>query len=316
MDISNNVNEWVEFNLGQIVDATSTEIVDVGGFFVDTDIFQMYNMTLILNNEDNVTVALDVTIYDASGSVQMQAGMLIANRWDGSQIQPHPTYWDNATFYYAGHDWYDSYAFVGICAYIVNNNTEIPATNGYEDYPLDLTIQWTNRLNDYFVSVESLDVSTAAAVFNFTLPLPGDSNEFHGLLLNTTPGTWYNVSVMTGDISGRTHALYTSYDGRTHSTGWTDLNDEFVGSISDYSFQFGAISDSLFLELEMVRDQATDGFIWVKITPMATHQLLIEEITPLGPDILQVLGGVVIPAVIGVGVIVVVYIVYVKKFKK
>jgi hypothetical protein len=153
-------------------------------------------------------------------------------------------------------------------------------------------------------------------VFNFTLPLPGDSNEFHGLLLNTTPGTWYNVSVMTGDISGRTHALYTSYDGRTHSTGWTDLNDEFVGSISDYSFQFGAISDSLFLELEMVRDQATDGFIWVKITPMATHQLLIEEITPLGPDILQVLGGVVIPAVIGVGVIVVVYIVYVKKFKK
>ncbi|MHA2160727.1 MAG: hypothetical protein ACXABE_17665, partial [Candidatus Thorarchaeota archaeon] len=36
MDISNNVNEWVEFNLGQIVDATSTEIVDVGGFFVDT----------------------------------------------------------------------------------------------------------------------------------------------------------------------------------------------------------------------------------------------------------------------------------------
>lgn len=315
MAITNGVNEWVEFNMGSIVTETTTEIVDVGGFFVDTDIFQMYNMTIFLNNQDNVTVALDVTIYDASGRAMYSAGMLIANRWDGSQIQPHPTYWPNATFYYAGHDWSDS-AFVGICAYLVNNNTEIPATNGYTDYPLDLTIQWTNRLNDYFVNIESLDVSTAAASYNFTLPLPGSSSEFHGLQLNTTPGTWYNVSVMTADVSGFNAALYSGYDGRTHSTQWTDLNDEYIGSLAYLSFQFGAISDSLLLKLDIIRNQAIDGFIWVQITPMETHQLVVEEITPLGPDILGILGGIAIPAVVGVGVIVVVYIVYVKKIKK
>ena len=315
MEVSNNVNEWVEFNLGQIVDVTTTEIVDVGGFFVDTDIFQMYNMTIFLNNEDNVTVGLDVTIYDASGREMYSAGMLIANRWDGSQIQPHPTYWANATFNYAGHDWSDS-AFVGVCAYLVNNNTEIPATNGYIDYPLDLTVQWTNRLNDYFVNIESLDVSTSAASYNFSLPLPGSSNEFHGLVLNTTPGTWYNVSVMSADIGGRFVTLYSGYDGRTHTTGWTDLNDAYVGVTQDYSIQFGAISDNLLLEFQLTRNQAVDGFLYVLITPMETNPLVFEEIAPLGPDILAVLGGVAVPAVIGVGVIVIVYIVYVKKFKK
>ena len=316
MVIPSYVNHWVEFNLGPMVDDTNTIINDIGGFIVDTDIFQMYNMTIFLNNQDNVTVALDVTIYDTSGHEIHNAGMLLANRWDGSQIQPHPTYWANDTFSYLGQDWYDGHAFVGICAYLVNNNTEIPATNSYGDYPVDLTIQWTNSLNDYFVNVESLDVSTGAAEYNFTLPYPGDANELHGLMLNTTQGTWYNVSVMSGDIGGRTPTLYSSYDGRTHSTSWTDLNDEYVGTLQDYSFQFGAISDYLFLEFDLARNQAIDGFLWVRITPIETHQLLVEPVTPLGPDILAILGGVVLPVAIGVGVIVVVYIVYVKKFKK
>ncbi|MHA2080785.1 MAG: hypothetical protein ACW99H_06545 [Candidatus Thorarchaeota archaeon] len=316
MDLVSGVNEWVEFNMGTIVSNTTTQIVDVGGFFVDTEFFQMYDMTIFLNNEDNVTVALDVTIYDASGRSLYSAGMLIANRWDGSQIQPHPTYWDNATFYYAGHDWYEGNAFVGICAYLVNNNTEIPATNGYEDYPLDLTIEWTNSLNDAFVNVENLDVATGAASFNFTLPLPGNPGEIHGLLLNTTPGTWYNVSVRNADVSGFSAVLYSAFDGRTHSTAWSDLNDAYVGILSGFSFQFGAISDSLLLELDIARNQAIDGFMWVQITPMDTHQLVIKEVTPLGPDILGFLGGIAIPVVVGVGVIVVVYIVYVKRYKK
>jgi hypothetical protein len=316
MVIANNVNEWVEFNIGPIVSETTTEIVDIGGFWFAPDIFQLYNMTIFINNEDNVTVGLDVTIYDGSGRTMYNAGMLIANRWDGSQIQPHPTYWANATFNYAGHDWSES-AFVGICAYLVNNNTEIPATNSYQDYPVDLTIQWTNRMNDYYVNILSLDVSTGPAAHNFTLPLPGTATEFHGLILNTTPGTWYNVSVMTGDINARSGTLYSEYDGRTHTTDWTDLNDAISGpTVTDYAFEIGAISDNLFLELEMDRDLSNDGFLWVQITPLETHPIEFEQITPLGPDLFGVLGGVVVPAVIGVGVIVVVYIVYVKKFKK
>lgn len=315
MSLVNGVNEWVEFNMGPIVSNTTMQFVDVGGFFVDTEVLQMYNMTIFLNNQDNITVGLDVTIYDASGRSMYNAGMLLANRWDGAQIQPHPTYWANATFIYAGHDWYDSHAFVGICAYLVNNNTEIPATNGYTDYPVDLTIQLQNRLNDYYVNVQNLDVSTGSAFHNFTLPLPGGSTEFHGLMLNTTPGTWYNVSVMTSEVSVFSSRLYSSYDGRTHTTQWTDLNDEYVGVLAEFSYQFGAISDNLLLELQLTRNPAV-GFLYVQITPMVTHQLVVEEVTPLGPDILGILGGVVLPVGIGVGVIVVVYIVYVKKFKK
>ena len=121
---------------------------------------------------------------------------------------------------------------------------------------------------------------------------------------------------MTSDVSGFNSRLYSSYDGRTHTTQWTDLNDAYVGVVSEFSYQFGAISDYLLLELQLTRNQAVDGFLYVRITPMETHQLVIEETTPLGPDILGLLGGIAIPAVVGVGVIVVVYIVYVKKFKK
>ena len=135
-------------------------------------------------------------------------------------------------------------------------------------------------------------------------------------MLNTTLGTWYNVSIMTADVVGRGGILYSEYDGRTHSTSWTDLNDELVGSLADYSFQFGAISDYLFLQIDITRNQAIDGFLYVQITPMETNRLLVEPVTPLGPDILGILGGVVLPVAIGAGVIVVVYIVYVKKFKK
>ncbi len=315
MVIDDGVNEWVEFNIGPVVSDTTTQIVDVGGFFVDTEIFQMYNMTIFLNNQDNVTVGLDVTIYDASGRALYSAGMVLANRWDGSQIVPHPVYWDNSTFYYLGHDWYDSQAFVGICAYLVDNNT-VGATNNYQDYPVDLTIHWESRLNDYFVNIDNLDVIEASGSHNFLIPVGGDSSELYGLMLNTTPGTWYNVSVTTDNVTTFSAILYSAYDGRTHRTPWDDLVDSYTGNIAEFSFQFGAVSDYLFFEFDITRNPSLNGFLLVEITPMETHPLLVEGITPLGPDLLAILGGIAIPAAIGVGVIVVVYIVYVKKYKK
>jgi hypothetical protein len=311
MDITNNVNEWVEFNIGPIVDDTSTGIVDVGGFFVDTDFFQMYNWTLFLTNPDNVTVYLEITIYDASGNPLYIDSSVLANWWDGSQIIPHSTFANNETYTYTGQD--ADPAFIGICTTFVENNTV--GGSYYEDYPVNFTIQVQNRMDDWFVNILDIDVSNTALI-NYTLPLPGSANEYHGLVLNTTPGTWYNVSVITGDVSGFTAEYYSVYDGRTHMVDWADLNDYYVGSASDLSFQFGAISELSFLELQLARALVADGFLFVKITPMTTHQLVVEEITPLGPDILGILGGVALPAAIGVGVIVVVYIVYVKKVKK
>jgi len=318
MSIANNVNEWVEFNLGPVVDATSAGFNDVGGFFVDTTYFQPYNMTLILDNPDNITVGVEVSIYDTSGNLFYTSSTDLANRWDGSQIVPHPSIWNNDTFNYMGQMWYDGPAVVGICTYSVANNTQ-GATNYYHDYTVNLTIQWTNRMDDFYMNIQNLDVNNTA-FYNFTLPFPGRPAESHGLMLNTTPGTWYNVSILTGtDVTGLTAELYSIYDERTHWVGWTDLSDYLVGSDSppsDMGFQFGAISQQSFLEIQISRDQLADGYLWVKITPMETHPLMVEEVTPLGPDILAILGGVAIPLAVGVGVIVVVYIVYVKRIKK
>jgi hypothetical protein len=318
MDISNSVNEWVEFNLGPIVDTTSAGFDDVGGFFVDTTFNHLYNMTLILDNPDNITVGVEVSIYDTSGNILYISSTDLANRWDGSQIVPHPSIWNNDTFNYMGQQWYDGPGIVGICATYVANNTQ-GATNYYGDYTVNLTIQWTDRTNDLYMNVQDLDVSSTA-LYNFTLPQPGRPLEAHGLMLNTTPGTWYNVSILSGtDATDLSAELFSVYDGRTHWIGWTDLNDYLVGSDSppsDMGFQFGAISEQSFLHIQISRDQLVDGFLWVKITPMETHPLLVEEVTPLGPDILALLGGIAIPAAVGVGVIVVVYIVYVKRIKK
>jgi hypothetical protein len=169
-------------------------------------------------------------------------------------------------------------------------------------------------MDDYYTNILLLDVSSTG-FHNISLPLPGSGTEYHGLVLNTTPGTWYNVSVMTGDVTDYTAILRSAYDGRTHQVSWTDLNDYEVGSTGDWSFQFAAFSELSFLHFALSRSLSDDGFLYVKITPMTTHQLDVEQVTPLGPDILAMLGGVAIPAAIGVGVIVVVYIVYVKKVK-
>ena len=315
MDISNGVNEWVEFNIGPIVSDTETDIVDVGGFFVDTAYFQLYNMTLLLKNEDNVTVDLQVRVYDGSGAQRYSYVSTLANWWDGSQILPNPSYSNNDTYTFGTQTWYDSYAFVTICAYNVRNNTG-GSPNYYEDYPVDLTIQWTNRLTDYYDSIWLFDVRGGATDQNRTLPLPGSSTEMHPLFINATPGVWYNVSVKTADVTGFSATLFSAYEGRVHTTQWNDLDDEVTGTLADLSFQFGAISDYLLLEIDIARDQSIDGFMWIQITPMVTHQLDVKAATPPGPNILGLLGSIGIPLAVGAGVIVVVYFVYVKRFKK
>ncbi|MFW9769604.1 MAG: hypothetical protein ACFFEM_12350, partial [Candidatus Thorarchaeota archaeon] len=314
MVIDAGVNEWAEFNIGPIVSETRTNIVDVGGFFFDAETFHMYNLTLFLNNEDNVTVDLEVTLYDAVGWELYSVGMTLANRWDGSQIVPHPSIWDNDTLSYAYQAWYEGQAFLSICAYSVDNNTQ-GATNGYTDYSVDLTLQWMNMDDQYYAGIESLDVSAGSASTNITLLTPATPSEWWGVRLNATPGVWYNVSVMTGGLNDIGNGIFSLYAGSGHWTGSGDLADTTVGSVSQYEFQFGAISDTIQIDFYAQRNPV-DGFIWIEITPMETNQLEIQPITPLGPDILSILGSVAIPAIIGVGVIVVVYIVYVKRFKK
>ncbi|MFW9805347.1 MAG: hypothetical protein ACFFFK_01300, partial [Candidatus Thorarchaeota archaeon] len=273
-----------------------------------------YNITLFLNNEDNVTVWLDVTLYDSSGSGLYSTTMTLANRWDGSQIIPHPSFWDNGTISYPHQSWIEGQSYLAICAYTVSNNTA-GATNDYIDYPVDLTIQVMNMDDQYFRGFDSLDVTAGAASTNITLLLPPIPSEDWAVWLNTTPGVWYNVTVKTGGLNDMDVGLFSLYAGMGHWTGWTDLDDTYVGSLSEFSFQFGAISDTLQMDLYTTRNPV-DGFVWLEITPMETTPLDIQPVTSPGPNILALLGGVAVPLVVGVGVIVVVYIVYVKRFKK
>lgn len=308
------VYEWVKFNLNPLTTETQTGFTYVGGFQVSSQVFRTYNLSLFLNNRDNVTVRFEQSVYDSSGLLIDTSAFNLANRWDGSTVIPHPSIANNWTEVIAWNRYYDGPVYVTYCAWEVLNNTQ-GATNEYMDYTVDVTLDWVSNYANRYDRIVTLDVAAGASSDNYTLSLPGSATELYAFSLNTTPGTWYNVSVKTADVSSFSAGLYSRFDGRTHTTGWTDLNDELVGTTADLSFQFGAISDSLLLEMVLNRPLVTDGFLYVRITPLATHELDITPITPPGPDILGMLGGFAIPAVVGVGVIVVV-IVYVKRFKK
>ncbi|MFW9966958.1 MAG: hypothetical protein ACFFEA_07375 [Candidatus Thorarchaeota archaeon] len=312
--VGSGVNEWIEFNLGPITTNTTAEIVRMGGFYVPTSVFQAYNLSLYLGNRDNVTVSLEITVRDMSDSSVANINVDLANWWDGSSLMTNPSYPNNATYSLSSRIWHDGYAFVGICAHYVANNT-LGATNHYEDYPVELTIEWVNRLGDLYWDTTSMDVTTTVDSNNFTLPWTGDTNEWYGIDLNTTVGTWYNVSILSADVSNFEATLFSEVDRRTHDIAWGDLDAAITGVLPDISFQFGAISETSHLRIYAERS-GSDGFLWIQITPMETHQLEFPEISPVGPDILAILGGIALPAALGVGIIIVVYVVYVKKFKE
>ncbi|MFX0056439.1 MAG: hypothetical protein ACFFAD_16035, partial [Candidatus Hermodarchaeota archaeon] len=277
-------------------------------------VFQLYNLSLYLDNHDNVTVSLEIIVRDLSDSTQASMTVDLANWWDGSSLMTNPSDPNNVTYMLGSRIWHEGLAFVGICAYDVTNNT-LGATNHYQDYPVNLTIEWVNRLSTFYDDTRSLDVASTVDSYNFTLPLTGDTVEYYGVDLNTTKGTWYNVSIQTGDITTFEAILFSEVDGRSHDTAWSDLGITQTGSLPAISFQFGAISDVSHLRIYTVRNLATDGFLWIQITPMVTHMLELPEISPVGPDILAILGAIALPVGLGVGVIVVVYVIYVKKFK-
>ncbi|MFX1438631.1 MAG: hypothetical protein ACFFFD_00175 [Promethearchaeota archaeon] len=312
--VASGVNEWIEFNLGPITTEAEADIVCMGGFYVPTSVFQLYNLSLYLENHDNVTVSLDITVRDLSDVSLADFNVDLANWWDGSSLMTNPSDPNNVTYMLGSRIWHDDLAFVGICAYDMANNT-VGATNHYQDYPVNLTIEWVNRLSEFYSDTTALEVASSVDSHNFTLSLPGNSVEYYGVDLNTTKGTWYNVSIRTGDVNTFQAVLFSEVDGRSHDTAWSDLNDALTGSLPDISFQFGAISEVSHLQIYTARNLATDGFLWIQITPMVTHMLELPQISPVGPDILAILGTIALPVGLGVAVIVVVYVIYVKKFK-
>ncbi|RLI56635.1 MAG: hypothetical protein DRP09_05540 [Candidatus Thorarchaeota archaeon] len=305
---------FIEFNLGPFVDDTQDDIARVGGFIVDTDSFNFYNLTFQLNNPDNVTVFFGMSVYDQFGTTITSATFTLANWFDGSSIIPHSTY-DNEITYQDINGMSNDFAYVAITIASVANNTA-GATNYYADYPVDCSIEVTNSMASVHEEIGSADARTTADSYNFSLSVLGAASEMYGLRVNTTPGMWYNVSVKTSDVSSFTAYAIFDYGDIGFTVPWSDLDDTYTGSVSDMSFQFGAISEDTFLSLLLTRALSDDGFLWIELTPIETHQLSSVGPLPSSGDLFSMLGGIALPAA-GAGiVIVVVTVLYFKKFKK
>jgi hypothetical protein len=310
---ASSTGEYLEFTVAPIISETTADVVNLAGFAVDSAPHTFYNLTVALGNQDNVTVSYLLYLYDRFGSIRASAGFMLANRWDGSTIQAHPLYENTYTLSFVGP--LTENGFIALCPYNVANNTET-ATNVYTDYPVDTTIEWVNAMDDIYADIVPLDVSSVPASHNFTLAIPGDSPETYALQLTTAPGTWYNVSIMSADVTSVQATQASTYELRTHTVIWPDLNDAMTGSASDMSFQFGGISDDTFLAIQVNRALSDDGYLWVRITPLETQEL--AEMTPLRPgggDLFGALGGAIIPIAGGAVVIIVVAVVYVKRYR-
>lgn len=318
VDVGQYVSEWMEFTIGPLTTDTSAAIVNVGGFIVPTDPGRAYNFTITLDNLYNVSVPMNIGIFDQFYLNRFSANPVLGTWFDGSSQVPHATQESTIEYQIGTRIYSEDYAIILVSTHPYNNTVGVG--DYFENYPVNITINWEDVTHENYKDTASLDISSSSSSHNFTLdfPVTGSSTQQYSLLLNTTPGTWYNVTIGTNDVSSLSQVIsYAPYNERTHYTNWGDLSDALQGSIPDLSIQFGAISDQIYLEFTINRALVEEGHLWIEVTPMETYELVSPPpLTGAGADILAMLSGVAVPLGIGAIVIVVVVVVYVKKFKK
>ena len=314
-------DQWIEFSMGPLTTSYTTDIVNLGGIIVPTDQCEFYNLTITLNNEYNVSVPMDIYIYDQYYHPIYSNDPTLGTWFDGSDQIPHSTQESEIEVTIPSRDYSQDYAIIIFETFPYNNTVGIG--NQFENYPVSLTIDWEKVTVDQFDNSEddaipSIDASGSSAGYNFTLEYPGDMYESYLVILNVTPGTWYNISIMTGDVDNLLGAyMYEPYYGGTHDTPWVSLATTLQGTDPDWSIQFGAISDSVYLTVTVDRDLSDEGFLWIEATPLETHVFEAPtSLKPGSPDLLATLSGMALPLGITAIVIVVLVVVYVKKFKK
>ena len=314
VDVGSSLSEWMEFTLQPLSTGTSAGIINAGGFIVPTEACHEYNLSIALENLYNVTVPMYIEIYNGFYVSYYSYSPTLGTWFDGSSQIPHSTYENSIQYDLNSRQWTDDHALIIIKTYPYNNTVGVG--DYFANFTVDLTIEWEDVTLDGYEEVASIDASTGAASYNFTLDVPGTTNEYFSLFVNATTGTWYNVSITSNQVNSFSMWSYCKYVDRTHYTAVGDLNDALQGSAPDWAFQMGAISDSFYLEFNVNRN-LVDGHFSVEITPLPTINFEYPEtLAPVGPDLLGVLGGIAIPLGVGAVVIVVVAVVYVKKFKK
>ncbi len=303
-----------EFNIGPITEDLSTSITRIGGFKVPSTAYDYYNFSILMTSEDNVTAITQYHIMESTANEILWTQATLANRWDGSQLLPHPVH-DNFAFIDFSQFTTDDYTLIAVTPYQVSNNTD-GATNDYVDYAVNYTISFESFMDEVPGGFATLNVGSGAT-HTFDLALPGSSNEAYFLKLNLTAGVWYNVSIVSEDMNSFFAVLTQVVNERAHYTPWNDLNDNHVGSIgTGFSFEFGAIMESPMFHFFIGRPLSTEGNLTITIRPYLTNHLAQLPEPPAPGFSLGSLGTIAGVVVVGGAVIVVVYLVYTKKLKK
>ena len=204
---------------------------------------------------------------------------------------------------------------IAVSPVYVANNTEGSLTDYYPLYNVSYALDWDVITDEYFTDMDTLNVGNGASHM-FDLDLPGEINEYYYLELNATPGTWYNVSIISEDVSSFNAELLHNIGGRIHVTPWGDLNDNQAGSLgTELIFEFGAMNSNPVFFFNLGRSLGVEGNLTIRIDPFVTN--LVGDLPELVPtyDALAALAGAVPIIAVGGIIVVVVVVVYVKKFK-
>ncbi|MEM2143688.1 MAG: hypothetical protein QXQ81_10575, partial [Candidatus Thorarchaeota archaeon] len=304
-----------EFNIGPIVSDSSAVIPRIGGFLVSSHAMRYYNMTFRLLNLDNITVNTRVEVWDRYSIQQSSVVVNLANKWNGTHWFPHETYL-NYTEIVTNNRLTEGYFIVAVCTNSATDNTGSGVPR--PDYPVRYNLTVYDHETFYYNDIAELTGGASAPLeYNFTTSLT-QATERYSLRLNVPKGVWFNVTVIASSASAFSAELLHRWQQRTHRVPWNRLDDNLVGNIgTQLSFQFGSISSSLTLAVQLTRTAGVAGYLYIRIVPLKTDQFEVPPpLTPPQPGPLDILGPYLIPIGVGAAAIVIVTVVYFKKFKK
>ncbi len=304
-----------EFNIGPITDDLTASIVNVGGFRVPSNALDLYNFSIELLNEDNVTVNTHIRFFDRTGRTLLSTSYSLANWWDGNDIIEHPSQ-ENTYSLPITSTTSDDYTLIGISVQWARNNTGVSPSDWYERYNTSYAITWDEEYNEeFFTEIASFNVEDGGS-YRWDLEELGEITELLRLELNLTAGVWYNVSIISEDVTDFSATLLHNIGGRAHITSWTDLDDNEIGDITtELSFQFGAMTQNPVFFITIVRSLSGEGNVTIRFEPFVTNTLsALPELIPTSDMFAGLIAAAPYIAVGGI-IVVVVVVVYVKKFK-
>ncbi len=310
------------FNLGPVIDGDGAVPVDVGdivGVKVPTNYLTFYEVNVTLLNHENISSSQNIYLFNQYGNELRNVDVTLGNQQSGTAWIAFP---ENQTTLHTGfpttYDMFDDgFGIIAISPYSVSNNTSGLSTlpgehtlgfnitfEDYNDRAFNGTTTWTHGSTDWV---------------NITLGEPGDPTEIYLLEMNAVAGTWYNVTYITEDVSSIDDiSAYQVYRGFTQILQYFSLDDALVGDASKGQFQFGAVSNKVYLMITLTRTAGTEGSFDILISPFTTNKY--EH--PPAPHYFPSSGGgsaaagfdpLVIGGAIGVVAVVVVVVVLVKR---